>query len=171
MSEAAQGDLETTPIREAHRFDVKRLEAYCRDAVEGFGGDLEVRQFEGGQSNPTFLLTTTGAGGGKRYVMRKKPPGQLLASAHQVDREYRVMKALADTDVPVPHMYARKISLSCTQSTTKRSVSPISASPAIISSVRSDAGSSSIAARRQPMCRRWKNSSTISRSIFPTSLR
>lgn len=106
MTEAGAAALETTPIREAHRFDVKRLEAYCRDAVNGFRGDLEVRQFEGGQSNPTFLLTTTGAGGNKRYVMRKKPPGQLLASAHQVDREYRVMKALADTDVPVPHMYA-----------------------------------------------------------------
>lgn len=106
MAEATQADLETTPIREAHRFDVKRLEAFCREAVEGFGGDLEVRQFEGGQSNPTFLLTTTGPGGGKRYVMRKKPPGQLLASAHQVDREYRVMKALAGTGVPVPHMYA-----------------------------------------------------------------
>ncbi|ABS62272.1 aminoglycoside phosphotransferase [Parvibaculum lavamentivorans DS-1] len=106
MAEAAGAEQETTAIREAHRFDLKRLEAYCRDAVEGFGGTLEVRQFEGGQSNPTFLLTTTGAGGGKRYVMRKKPPGQLLASAHQVDREYRVMKALAETDVPVPHMYA-----------------------------------------------------------------
>ena len=87
MAEAGAAALETTPIREAHRFDVKRLEAYCRDAVEGFRGALEVRQFEGGQSNPTFLLTTTGAG-------------------DQVDREYRVMKALADTDVPVPHMYA-----------------------------------------------------------------
>ena len=106
MAEAAQADQETTAIREAHRFDVKRLEAFCRDEVEGFGGTLEVLQFEGGQSNPTFLLTTTGAGGGKRYVMRKKPPGQLLASAHQVDREYRVMKALGETDVPVPHMYA-----------------------------------------------------------------
>ncbi|PKP77226.1 MAG: phosphotransferase family protein [Alphaproteobacteria bacterium HGW-Alphaproteobacteria-3] len=106
MAEATQADLETTPIREAHRFDVKRLENFCREAVEGFGGDLEVRQFEGGQSNPTFLLTTSGPGGRKRYVMRKKPPGQLLASAHQVDREYRVMKALAGTGVPVPHMYA-----------------------------------------------------------------
>lgn len=103
---ATQAEDETTAIREAHRFDVKRLEAWCRDAVDGFGGTLEVRQFEGGQSNPTFLLATAGAGGGKRYVMRKKPPGQLLASAHQVDREYRVMKALAQTDVPVPHMYA-----------------------------------------------------------------
>lgn len=107
MAKGATGTQdETTAIREAHRFDTKRLEAYCRDTVEGFGGALEVRQFEGGQSNPTFLLTTTGHGGGKRYVMRKKPPGQLLASAHQVDREYRVMKALAETDVPVPHMYA-----------------------------------------------------------------
>ena len=66
MAEAGAAALETTPIREAHRFDVKRLEAYCRDAVEGFRGALEVRQFEGGQSNPTFLLTTTGAGGNKR---------------------------------------------------------------------------------------------------------
>ncbi|PKQ05849.1 MAG: phosphotransferase family protein [Alphaproteobacteria bacterium HGW-Alphaproteobacteria-12] len=106
MAEAAQADLETTPIREAHRFDVKRLETFCREAVDGFGGDLIVRQFEGGQSNPTFLLTTTGPAGIKRYVMRKKPPGQLLASAHQVDREYRVMKALAGTGVPVPRMYA-----------------------------------------------------------------
>jgi aminoglycoside phosphotransferase (APT) family kinase protein len=103
---AARGpEAETTEIREAHRFDVKRLEAYCRDAVEGFSGALTVRQFEGGQSNPTFLLTASGAGG-RRYVMRKKPPGQLLASAHQIDREYRVMKALAQTDVPVPRMYA-----------------------------------------------------------------
>jgi len=97
-----QTDIEITEVRAAHRFDEKRLEAWCRDHVEGFSGDLEVRQFEGGQSNPTFLL----ASGPKRYVMRKKPPGKLLASAHQVDREYRVMKALEGTGVPVPHMYA-----------------------------------------------------------------
>ncbi len=104
MADGAQrgADAETTEIREAHRFDVKRLEAYCHDAVEGFAGPLTVRQFEGGQSNPTFLLITPT----RRYVMRKKPPGVLLASAHQIDREYRVMKALAETDVPVPHMYA-----------------------------------------------------------------
>ncbi len=104
MAESARegAEAETSAIREAHRFDVVRLEAYCRDAVEGFKGPLEVRQFEGGQSNPTFLLTTPA----RRYVMRKKPPGILLASAHQVDREYRVMKALAGTGVPVPRMYA-----------------------------------------------------------------
>jgi aminoglycoside phosphotransferase (APT) family kinase protein len=60
-----------------------------------------VQQFGGGQSNPTFLLSA----GGRKYVMRKKPPGQLLKSAHQVDREYRIMKALAATDVPVPKMH------------------------------------------------------------------
>ena len=97
---------EVGEVREAHRFDVKKLEAYAREAVDGFSGTLEVRQFSAGQSNPTFLLTETNKSGTKRYVMRKKPPGQLLASAHQVDREYRVMKALADTGVPVPRMYA-----------------------------------------------------------------
>ncbi|MDR3498346.1 MAG: phosphotransferase [Parvibaculum sp.] len=104
MADAAQqgAEAETGEVREAHRFDVKRLEAYARDAVDGFSGPLEVLQFSGGQSNPTFLLTTPK----RRYVMRKKPPGVLLASAHQIDREYRVMKALAETDVPVPHMYA-----------------------------------------------------------------
>ncbi len=108
MAEAAnrQAGIETTAIREAHRFDVKHLEEYCRAHVDGFGGELNVTQFEGGQSNPTFLLETSGPKGGKRYVMRKKPPGKLLQSAHQVDREYKAMKALAQTDVPVPHMYA-----------------------------------------------------------------
>ncbi len=56
MSGAVKADQETTDIREAHRFDVKRLETFCREAGEGFGGDLEVRQFEGGQANTTFLL-------------------------------------------------------------------------------------------------------------------
>ena len=60
-----------------------------------------VRQFEGGQSNPTFLLEADG----QRYVMRKQPPGELLPSAHQVDREHRVMHALRNTPVPVPEMF------------------------------------------------------------------
>jgi len=63
---------------------------------------LKVGQFQGGMSNPTFMLTD---GAGKRYVMRKKPPGKLLPSAHAVDREYRVITALADTDVPVAKTY------------------------------------------------------------------
>ncbi|WP_439816040.1 phosphotransferase [Zavarzinia sp. CC-PAN008] len=91
-------------VRDAHRFDPAPLEAYLRAHVDGFAGELEVRQFQGGASNPTFLLTTHGAGQGRRYVLRKKPPGKLLASAHAVDREYRIMKALGSTDVPVPRM-------------------------------------------------------------------
>jgi len=108
MSTALQtpDDYNTTEVREAHRFDPAPLEAFCRENVEGFAGDFHVRQFDGGQSNPTFMLVTEEPGKVTRYVMRKKPPGQLLASAHQVDREYRVMKALAQTDVPVPKMFA-----------------------------------------------------------------
>ena len=93
-------------VAPAHRFDAGRLEAWLRTAIEDFGDGLTVRQFQGGASNPTFLLTTRGPDGERRYVLRKKPPGQLLASAHQVDREYRVMKALGSTDVPVPKMRA-----------------------------------------------------------------
>src|SRR4051794_27431783 len=93
-----------TPVRAAHVFDEARLTDYMRANVEGFRGALRVLQFEGGQSNPTFHLTD---GGGRMYVLRKKPPGKLLPSAHQVDREYRVIKALSDhSDVPVPKPYA-----------------------------------------------------------------
>ena len=94
---------ELTPVRPAHRFDERALEAFLRPRLPSFpaGARLAVRQFEGGQSNPTFLL----AAGGEEYVLRKQPPGELLPSAHQVDREYRVMKALASTPVPVPRMH------------------------------------------------------------------
>jgi aminoglycoside phosphotransferase (APT) family kinase protein len=92
------------PVAERHRFDIPRLDAYLQREIEDFGNALVVRQFQGGASNPTFLLTTQRGGVETNYVLRKKPPGQLLASAHQVDREYRVMKALAQTDVPVPVM-------------------------------------------------------------------
>ena len=94
-------DVEITTVREAHRFDEARLDAYLAEHVEGYAGPLTVKQFEGGQSNPTFQLITPS----RTYVMRKQPPGELLPSAHQVDREYRVMHALWDTDVPVPKMY------------------------------------------------------------------
>jgi len=91
----------TQPVREAHKFSTARLEAYLRDHVEGFSGSLEVEQFKGGQSNPTYRLSA----GGKKYVLRRKPPGQLLPSAHAVDREYKVITALAKADVPVPRTY------------------------------------------------------------------
>lgn len=93
-----------TDVAERHRFDNAKLEAYLRREIEDFGDRMLVRQFQGGASNPTFLLTTERSGKEAHYVLRKKPPGQLLASAHQVDREYRVMKALGPTDVPVPVM-------------------------------------------------------------------
>jgi aminoglycoside phosphotransferase (APT) family kinase protein len=81
--------------------DTDRLAAYLSERIPGFGGDLSAEKFPGGQSNPTFRLTA----GGKRYVLRRKPAGELLPSAHAVDREYRVMSALRDTPVPVPRTY------------------------------------------------------------------
>jgi aminoglycoside phosphotransferase (APT) family kinase protein len=91
-------------VAPAQRFDEGKLKAYLETHIEGFGRDLLVQQIKGGASNPTFKLTTEGPDGPLRYVLRKKPPGVLLASAHQVDREYRVMKALEGTGVPVPRM-------------------------------------------------------------------
>jgi aminoglycoside phosphotransferase (APT) family kinase protein len=79
-----------------------RLETWLRGHVEGFRGPVAAERFSGGQSNPTYKLT---AGSGN-YVLRRKPPGPLLPSAHAVDREFRVMHALADTPVPVPRVYA-----------------------------------------------------------------
>ena len=95
-------NVELTSVRSAHRFDEEALARYLSSHVDGFSGPLKVEQFEGGQSNPTFRLEA----GGVRYVLRKQPPGKLLPSAHQVDREHRVMQALEPTDVPVPHMFA-----------------------------------------------------------------
>lgn len=83
------------------QLDLPRLEAYLAGQIEDFGTIRECRKFSGGQSNPTFLLTTDR----RRYVLRRKPPGELLKSAHAVDREYRVMRALQETPVPVPRMF------------------------------------------------------------------
>ncbi|UTP40347.1 phosphotransferase [Phenylobacterium sp. LH3H17] len=89
-------------VRAAHRLDEAALDRWLAANVEGYRGPLSVSQFKGGASNPTYLLSA----GGARYVLRKKPPGLLLASAHQVDREYRVMKALGEVGFPVPRMRA-----------------------------------------------------------------
>ena len=91
----------TSPVQERHRFDVAALASYLQRAVEGFAGPLQVEQFKGGQSNPTFLLRTPQ----RNYVLRRKPPGKLLPSAHAIEREYRVMAALRDSAVPVPRMF------------------------------------------------------------------
>jgi aminoglycoside phosphotransferase (APT) family kinase protein len=87
----------TKPVADSHRFDEGALAAWMKDHVEGFAGPLEVRQFKGGQSNPTYQLITPA----KTYVMRRKPPGKLLPSAHAVDREFRVISALYPTGFPV----------------------------------------------------------------------
>ena len=92
----------TRAVAPQHAFDEASLARWLRAHVEGFAGDLLVEQFKGGQSNPTFLLSA----GARRYVMRRKPPGQLLPSAHAVDREFRVISALAGTDVPVAKAHA-----------------------------------------------------------------
>ena len=85
-----KSDVKLIPVREAHRFEEDRLAEYLKDNLAEFKGPLRIEQFEGGQSNPTFLLSTDD----KKYVLRKKPPGKLLPSAHMVEREYRIMKAL-----------------------------------------------------------------------------
>lgn len=85
-------------VRDAHSFDAERLSGYLKGRIPGYCGPLSVSQFSGGQSNPTYLLETPGS----RYVLRRKPPGVLAASAHQIDREFRVLQALRESDFPVP---------------------------------------------------------------------
>jgi aminoglycoside phosphotransferase (APT) family kinase protein len=94
----------TKPVSENQQFDLTVLEAYLRNHVEGYRGALTVEQFKGGQSNPTFKLITPN----NTYVMRAKPgpASKLLPSAHAIDREFRVMKALSGSEVPVAKMHA-----------------------------------------------------------------
>jgi aminoglycoside phosphotransferase (APT) family kinase protein len=92
---------DTVPVREAQKFDETALEKYLMKHLPGFQGPMKVLQFEGGQSNPTFIIEDDKS----RFVLRKKPPGQLLASAHQIEREYQVIKALAGTDFPIPEVF------------------------------------------------------------------
>ena len=94
-------DEALTQVRAAHRFDEARLAHYLSQQLPDFAGPLNVQQFEGGQSNPTYLLSTPA----RKYVLRKKPPGQLLPSAHMIEREYRVMQALQNSAVPVPPVH------------------------------------------------------------------
>ncbi|MDJ0906754.1 MAG: phosphotransferase family protein [Woeseiaceae bacterium] len=82
----------------ALRIDTARLDDYLREHIDGYAGGGEVRQFLGGQSNPTYLIEDASG----TYVLRKKPPGKLLPSAHAVDREFRVISALDGSGVPVP---------------------------------------------------------------------
>ncbi|MEE8306604.1 MAG: phosphotransferase family protein, partial [Gammaproteobacteria bacterium] len=88
------------PVRDNHRFDEDALRSHLRSVLPDFVGPMSVLQFRGGQSNPTFHISISD----KEYVLRKKPPGKLIPSAHAVDREYRIQKALLDTGVPVPRV-------------------------------------------------------------------
>lgn len=90
------------PVRSKHQFDEARLTAWLSANVEGFAGPVTVRQFRGGQSNPTYLLATPA----RTYVLRRQPPGPLLRGAHAVDREALVQSALIGTSVPVARVYA-----------------------------------------------------------------
>jgi aminoglycoside phosphotransferase (APT) family kinase protein len=99
MSSPAAG-LRPPPAQ--HAFDTARLAAWMQVNVEGFSGPIDVMQFAGGQSNPTYLVRSAE----HRYVLRRKPPGNLLPSAHAVDREYRLIVSLAHTAVPVARAYA-----------------------------------------------------------------
>ncbi|KXJ56779.1 MAG: aminoglycoside phosphotransferase [Colwellia sp. Phe_37] len=85
----------------ASSIDIKALTIYLEQHLDGFQGPMSLEKFSGGQSNPTYkVLAQSGT-----YVLRRQPPGKLLKSAHAVDREYRVLKALKNTDVPVAQVY------------------------------------------------------------------
>jgi aminoglycoside phosphotransferase (APT) family kinase protein len=98
MSEQFTG---VKPVEERHRIDLGRLQDFLKRHLEGFRGPLQVEQFKGGQSNPTYRITA----GGRRYALRRKPPGKLLPSAHAVDREFKVIKALHSVGFPVARPY------------------------------------------------------------------
>ena len=100
MNRSAQ-NIGTGEVRSAHRFDTGRLAEWMAREVEDYAGPLAVEQFKGGQSNPTYKLVTPA----RNYVLRRKPPGQLLPGAHAVDREYRVITALGAQGFPVARTY------------------------------------------------------------------
>jgi hypothetical protein len=107
MAEAAEQSAQdlnsgTKPVDPRHAIDEAKLAAWLEANVEGYAGPLEVRQFKGGQSNPTYQLVTPA----KKYVLRRKPPGKLLPSAHAVDREFKVISGLNKANFPVAKAYA-----------------------------------------------------------------
>ena len=105
MADGVRKDEEfsgTKEVEERHRINEASLDAWMREHVEGFKGPLKVLQFKGGQSNPTYKIETPG----RSYVMRRKPFGKLLPSAHAVDREFRVIAALGKQGFPVAKAYA-----------------------------------------------------------------
>ena len=97
----ASANSGTSTVREQHRFDEAALESWMAAHVDGYAGPLEVAQFKGGQSNPTYRLSTPT----RNYVLRRKPPGQTVQGAHAVDREARILQALAPAGFPVAKVY------------------------------------------------------------------
>ena len=93
----------TKEVAENLRFNESGLQEWFSDNISSAGKILKIAQFKGGQSNPTYKITTEK----QEFVLRRKPPGILLPSAHAVDREYKVMTALQDTKVPVPKTYVK----------------------------------------------------------------
>lgn len=91
-------DVSIIDVLPRHRLDEAALWKYLRQHLDDFSEPARLRQFQGGQSNPTYLIETPT----RKFVLRKKPPGKLLPSAHMVEREYRILRALPATQVPVP---------------------------------------------------------------------
>ncbi|OCK58399.1 phosphotransferase family protein [Bradyrhizobium sp. LMTR 3] len=105
MADGVKKDEEfsgTRPVEERHRVDERSLARWMAEHIEGYAGPLTVLQFKGGQSNPTYRLNTPT----RSYVMRRKPFGKLLPSAHAVDREFRIISALREQGFPTAHAYA-----------------------------------------------------------------
>jgi aminoglycoside phosphotransferase (APT) family kinase protein len=94
-------DVVIIDVLPQHRLDEPALWKYLQQHLEDFSPPAQLRQFQGGQSNPTYLIETST----KNFVLRKKPPGKLLPSAHLIEREYRILRALPETQVPVPHAH------------------------------------------------------------------
>ncbi|GGD79059.1 phosphotransferase [Croceicoccus mobilis] len=97
----AEANTGTTAVREGYEIDLAALTGWMEANVEGFEGPIDIAQFKGGQSNPTYRLTTPGAS----YVLRRKPPGELLKGAHAVEREAKVMTGLGKAGFPVPRVH------------------------------------------------------------------
>ncbi|MBW7837179.1 MAG: phosphotransferase family protein [Sphingomonadales bacterium] len=101
MTSRQQANEGTGPVRTGQEIDAEKLARYLAAKIDDFAGPLTIEQFKGGQSNPTYKLVTPA----RAYVLRRKPPGKLLKSAHAVDREYRVIKALHGAGMPVARPY------------------------------------------------------------------
>lgn len=101
MTTGTDANMGTTPVRLEHLFDEQALVDWMIGNIEGFTGPVKVEQFKGGQSNPTYKLVTNA----KTYVLRRKPPGDLLQGAHAVDREARILSALGSHGFPVAKVY------------------------------------------------------------------